>query len=396
MALRPRWSLDDVEWHGGMSVPPVSYGFLSSAPPTPCGLATFTAALAKELEKTGNIVSVVRVLDREEDAAPSKIPLIGQLVAGDRRTITTATAALNQCDVAIVQHEYGLYSGPDGEDVLRVLHGLDVPTIAILHTVLPNPMQHQREVLDEVIRSVDAVVVMTDSAERTLREQFNVGPTPVRVIPHGATVVTETRRSVNSSQPTVLTWGLLGPGKGIEWAIEAMAELRDLTPTPLYVIAGRTHPKVLAREGENYRQRLMQKVDDLGISHMVKFDNSYRDLLSLTSLIESADVVVLPYDSKDQATSGVLVDAIAAGRPVVATSFPHAMELLSSGAGIIVNSKDPFAIAEALRSIITNPDVTRDMAREARRLAKQLSWESVAGQFLSMNELLLNRLDVPA
>jgi glycosyltransferase involved in cell wall biosynthesis len=188
----------------------------------------------------------------------------------------------------------------------------------------------------------------------------------------------------------------LGPGKGIEWVIEAMVDLVDLLPTPRYVIAGRTHPKVLAREGERYREGLILKVDDLGLSQIVSFDNSYRDLLSLTTLIASADVVVLPYDSKDQATSGVLVDAIAAGRPVVATSFPHANELLGSGAGIIVNRKDAHAIASALREIISDPDLADRMAREARRLAEGLSWESVAKQYIAMNEVLFKRLDVPA
>lgn len=379
-----------------MNLAPTSYGFLSSAPPTPCGLATFTSALAKEFERAGNIVSLVRVLDIEEAASSSNIPLIGRLIAEDRSTIVSATTALNCCDVVIVQHEYGLYGGPDGEDVLRVLQGLNVPSMAILHTVLASPTQHQRAVLNEVIKSVDAVVVMTESAERTLREVFIVGSTPVRRIPHGAAVVAIPRDRAVSLQPTVLTWGLLGPGKGIEWAIEAMAQLRDLTPTPHYVIAGRTHPKVLAREGEHYRQKLIQKVDDLGITHMVSFDNSYRDSLSLAALIDSADVVVLPYDSKDQATSGVLVDAIAAGLPVIATSFPHAAELLSSGAGVIVDRQDPFAIATALREIMTVPDVAERMAREARRVAAGLSWESVAGQYLAMNDFLLKRLDVPA
>jgi glycosyltransferase involved in cell wall biosynthesis len=197
-------------------------------------------------------------------------------------------------------------------------------------------------------------------------------------------------------RPKILTWGLLGPGKGIEWVIESLVGLKRLDPVPLYVIAGRTHPKVLAREGESYRQSLIKMVEDLGVSHMVSFDNSYRDLLSLTSLIESADVVVLPYDSKDQATSGVLVDAIAAGRPVVATSFPHAIELLGTGAGIVVNRKDPQAIGRALKEIITEPEVAERMAREARRLAVGLSWESVAQQYFAMNDLLFKRVDVPA
>lgn len=379
-----------------MNARPVSYGILSSGAPTVCGLATFTAALGRELERKGNVVSLVRVLDEEEVPSSSRIPIIANLIGSDRRTVETAARALNQCGVAIVLHEYGLYGGADGDDVVRVLHLLEVPIIAVLHTVLAKPTPHQREVLNEVINSVDAVVVMTRSAERTLREVFVVGTTPVSVIPHGATVTASRGEREEKDRPVILTWGLLGSGKGIEWVIDAMATLKDLVPRPLYVIAGRTHPKVLAREGETYRQKLMDRVIDNGVSELVHFDNTYRDPLSLTSLIEGADVVVLPYDSKDQATSGVLVDAIAAGRPVVATAFPHAIELLASGAGRIVDREDSQSLGRTLREILTNSTVAGEMKHEAQRLALGLSWESVALQYLELNEFMLKRSDVPA
>ncbi len=138
----------------------------------------------------------------------------------------------------------------------------------------------------------------------------------------------------------MLTWGLLGPGKGIEWAIDALSELSDLQPQPEYVIAGATHPKVRERHGEEYRDMLVDRAARSGSAPHVSFDDTYRDLVSLTELIHSADLVVLPYDSRDQVTSGVLVDAVAAGRPVVSTAFPHAVELLASGAGIVVPQRD--------------------------------------------------------
>jgi len=379
-----------------MNARPISYGILSSAAPTVCGIATFSAALARELERLGNVVSLVRVLEDEEAPSSSKIPIIANLVATDRHSVDVAARALNRCEVAIVQHEYGLYGGSDGDDVVRVLHLLDVPTVAVLHTVLPTPTEHQREVLNEVMRSVDSVVVMTKAAARTLREVYDVGTTPLSVIAHGAMVVGSNARRESNVRPRILTWGLLGPGKGIEWVIDTMATLKDLDPAPLYVVAGRTHPKVLARDGEAYRQRLMDQVLDGGLSNMVHFDNTYRDLLSLTALIESADVVVLPYDSKDQATSGVLVDAIAAGRPVIATPFPHAVELLSSGAGIIVDHEDPDSLARALREVVTNPTTATSMKREAQGLALGLSWESVALQYVQLNEFMLEQTDVSA
>jgi glycosyltransferase involved in cell wall biosynthesis len=162
----------------------------------------------------------------------------------------------------------------------------------------------------------------------------------------------------------------------------------------VYVVAGRTHPKVLAHQGDGYRRSLIQRVATNGVGEMVQFDNSYRDLSSLSSLIESADVVVLPYDSKDQATSGVLVDAIAAGRPVVATEFPHANELLATGAGITVAHKDAAALARALRRVLSDSKVAADMAREARFLASGLSWRAVAVQFQATADRLLHYSEV--
>jgi glycosyltransferase involved in cell wall biosynthesis len=366
-----------------------TYGFLSSAPPTACGIATFSAALGSALMRQGADVRIVRVLDVPEPRSASVFPVIGDLVAAKSSTIGPASEALNECDVVFIQHEYGLYGGPDGTAILPVLEGIHVPTLAILHTVLPFPTPHQVYVLNEVIRNVDSVVVMTSAAEATLRRVNDVGDAPVAVIPHGAAIADRYAATPRHARKLLLTWGLIGPGKGIEWVIDALAKLKDIVPAPLYVIAGRTHPKVLAYEGDVYRRMLEQRVQDNDVSEMVVFDNSYRDLPSLNHLISSADVVLLPYDSVDQATSGVLVDAIAAGRPVIATTFPHAVELLSDGAGLVVEHKDPDAISRALRRTICEPKFGEDMQREARRIAPSLGWDAVAMQYLELTDRML-------
>ena len=171
----------------------------------------------------------------------------------------------------------------------------------------------------------------------------------------------------------VLTWGLLGPGKGLEWGIAAMAQLTDLVPTPHYLIAGEIHPKVLARDGDVYRQQLRRQAEDLGVGHMVSFDSSYRPTEELTRLIATAQVVLLPYDSTEQVTSGVLIEAVAVGRPVVATRFPHAVELLTDGVGITVPHKDPTAMAAALRQVLTDPETERRAGRRRSGWARPCS-----------------------
>ena len=243
--------------------------------------------------------------------------------------------------------------------------GISVPVVLIAHTVVSEPTAGQRSVLERACAIADVVVVMTDTARERLLAGFDVDADKVIVIPHGAAtppVSTSRRRSRAATnarsqrRPRLLTWGLLGPGKGIEWAIDAFAELADLDPAADYVIAGATHPKVREHAGEGYREMLVDRAERSGSGSSVSFDDSYRDLESLTDLIRSADLVVLPYDSDDQVTSGVLVDAVAAGCPVVSTAFPHAVELLASGAGIVVPQRDPAALAAAIRSVLTDAD----------------------------------------
>ena len=369
-----------------------SFGILSSFPPTACGLATFTAALATGLAAHNTQVGVVRVVDTDGQASESE-RVAGELVNGSRQSVIASSDVLNQFDVAVVQHEYGLYGGTDGDEVVEILGGLHVPSIVIAHTILANPTPHQRSVLNDVAALADRVVVMTEAARVRLCDVFDVDDSKVITIAHGAAIPAARVVPDRVGRPLMLTWGLIGPGKGIERAIEAMRTLHDLPMRPRYLVAGQTHPKVLATHGESYRQDRIEQVERYGISSSVSFDADYRDVASLTALIQSSKVVVLPYDSKDQVTSGVLVDAIAAGRPVVATAFPHAVELLSSGAGLVVDHDDPEAMARALQRVLTRPELAASMAAEASRLAPDLGWSVIAGEYLRVaNRLLTERL----
>jgi glycosyltransferase involved in cell wall biosynthesis len=193
----------------------------------------------------------------------------------------------------------------------------------------------------------------------------------------------------------VLTWGLLGPGKGIEWVIDALAAVSDVVPPIRYVVAGRTHPKVAARDGEAYRESLMERARRHGVADRVIFDETYRSVPELLELVCSSHAVVLPYDSSDQITSGVLVDAVAAGTPVISTTFPHSVELLRSGAGVLVPHKDPVAIADALRMVVTRPNVAAAMRSVATQLAPLHSWPNVAQRYTELALDLTQSAPVP-
>jgi polysaccharide biosynthesis protein PslF len=376
-----------------------SYGFLSTYPPTQCGLATFSASLLRHLTRQGsdNSAGVVRVVDEPQAAVYPDV--VGHLVNGTAGGAGVAARALNRFDVAVVQHEYGIYGGRDGEDVLRVLDGLEVPVIVVLHTVLSDPSPHQRQVLERIVDAADAAVVMSRTAAQRLSDHYLVDAAKVSVIPHGA--LGNHRLSPAASftpfapvvptriRPTILTWGLIGPGKGIEWAVDALAGLRGLNPAPRYLVAGQTHPKVLDREGETYRSSLRARAEALGVSESLEFDASYRNSAALMALVGQADVILLPYDSTEQATSGVLIEAIAARRPIVATRFPHAAELLADGAGLLVPQKDPAAMSHALRRVLTEPAVAASMIASSSRIAPGLEWSAVADSYQTLATSLI-------
>jgi glycosyltransferase involved in cell wall biosynthesis len=368
---------------------PRSYGFLSTHPPTHCGLATFNSALASHLGDD-HPTGVVRVVTDIDDARPGP-GVVHTWPARRGGGWREAADALSAFDVAVVQHEYGIYPGADGRDVVPLLHRLAVPSIVVLHTVLDRPTAGQKRVLEQVVAAADAVVTMTGTARDRLLSGYAADASKVNLIPHGAPDFVDDGRSTRPRPPNhLLTWGLLGPGKGIEWALRGLATLRDLDPAPTYTIAGRTHPKVLELHGDAYRAHLYQLGAELGVSSLVRYERAFLDEPALRELVRSADVVVLPYDSREQVTSGVLVEAVTAGIPVVATRFPHAVELLTRGPGLLVPHRDPARLATAIRRVLTEPGLAAKLTGGTRGVTRSLRWPAVAQRYDTLADRLLH------
>jgi glycosyltransferase involved in cell wall biosynthesis len=363
---------------------PGSVVLVGTYPPTACGLATFTANLRAAIAAPGSgwRADVIRLVDRPEEDLDE--PVVEQWVAGDPWSLTRVLDTAKAYDALLLQHEYGLFGGADGDEVLHLIDGLKAPLVAVLHTVLLDPSLNQRSILERVVDAAEVVVVQSHAARHRLVEVHRTEPHRVVVIPHGAAANFSGPPVVGLPKPMVLTWGLLGPGKGVEHAVRAVAALGDRHPPATYVVAGQTHPKVRAASGEWYRQGLIALAEDLGVSDRVRFDDAYRDWESLRALVRSADAVLLPYDSTDQVSSGVLVEALASGKPVVATGFPHAAELLAGGAGMIVPHGDSEAMAAALARVLYEPGVAEAMASAARREAQALLWPAVGAAYRAL------------
>ena len=360
-----------------------SIGFVSTFPPTVCGIASYTAALVGALS-ANDPRARIGVVDLSDDpSSRPEPPVVFRHRNGNRSSLNTAIAILNGYDTISIQHEFGILGGTDGDEVLALMDGLRVPTAVTLHTVLVDPTTHQREIMDGMCERAELLTVMSQTAFDRLVTSYGVDAAKIAVIPHGVDLEFGGQSLARGDRPLILTWGLIGPGKGLEWSVAAAASLLHMTPLPRYLILGATHPQVRLRSGETYMETLMTLTSRLGLDEIVEFDNRYLTRPELARLVRSSDVVVLPYESPEQITSGVLVEAITASKPVIATRFPHAVELLSGGAGTLVPACDSDAMGAEMRRILSDRAALGAMAQEAGRLAEGWYWPTVAERFAS-------------
>jgi glycosyltransferase involved in cell wall biosynthesis len=292
-------------------------------------------------------------------------------------------------DVVLLQHEYGIFGGADGEYVLSFAEELAQPLVVTLHTVLSEPTPHQLAVLSGLCERAELVIVMTDTAQRLL---VGCGACPeekVRVVPHGAPSRITARASTGaaassgpyartSDRVVLSTFGLISPGKGLETVIEALPAMIERHPEIVYVIAGRTHPDVAHREGERYRLMLERRVLELDLGEHVEFDDRFLSIDELSDLLAATDVFVTPYRNREQIASGALTFAIAAGCAVVSTPYWYAQDMLASGAGRLVPFDDAVALADAVCDYVEQPEALAAARVEARRIGSSLAWPSVA------------------
>jgi polysaccharide biosynthesis protein PslF len=365
--------------------PPARIAFVSTYRPTVCGLASFTESLRTsiaECRSSNEGLDVVRLVDpQDRDLGAVSAPIVQDFRHEDATSLRRVAETLNTYDVVSIQHEFGIFGGADGREVLELVSRLRVPTVVTFHTVLEEPTEHQRDIIAQLGDAVDRCVVMSPTGARRLVEHYGVDPEGIEIVPHGVDRRFGGPSLASGSRPLALTWGLIGPGKQLETAIDAFAHLKDLDPLPRYLIAGATHPRVKADSGEAYRESLVDRVRELGLEDVVEFDDRYLDRERLARQVRTADLVVLPYGSREQVTSGVLVEAIAAGKPVVATAFPHSVEVLGSGAGVAVPHASPEAFAGALRSVVGDRPTIAAMSEEARRVSADWFWPPIARRY---------------
>ncbi|MEO0559683.1 MAG: glycosyltransferase family 4 protein [Bacteroidota bacterium] len=371
--------------------------FASTYPPRACGLATFTRDLRAGVGRPGYTSDVLSLVNSY--AGPERLPEVGfeirQPVQDD---YAAAAEYLNasSTDVLCIQHEFGIFGGPEGTYVLELMEATHAPVVTTLHTVLPSPEPPYLAALKAVARRSDRLVVMTLTARELLSDVYGVSASKVDVIPHGTpdgdpSIGVSFRSEHGLENRTVLlTFGLLGPSKGIEFALEALPRAIEASPDALYVILGATHPEIVRTSGEAYRESLKEEIATMGLGHHVRFVDRYVSSEELWAWLSAADLYVSPYPGMDQICSGTLAYALAAGLPVVSTPYLHAREVLAGGAGRLASFGDTDAFGDALAHFVADPAVRMDASTRARSFGATTSWPLTGDAYADVFERVLS------
>ncbi|MDP2630380.1 MAG: glycosyltransferase [Candidatus Uhrbacteria bacterium] len=364
--------------------------YVSSFPPRACGIATFTKDLADSFDETyGPAVSSKIIALNSDETVSYQYPdaVIGQIAKNTLEDYIRAAEIANsdsRIRIINIQHEFGLFGGVYGSHLFEFVERVTKPVVITFHTILPNPDPDLRAVVQRLYRAAKQIIVMTESSRNILHCEYGLELKNISVIPHGIhpTLYVSPRKAKRvfgyEGKIILSSFGLLSRGKGIEYVLDALPPLIGRFPNIHYVIIGVTHPVVLREEGEAYRDFLMQKVHDLGLSKHVEFHNEYVSVKRLLQFLTATDIYIASSLNPHQAVSGTLSYALGVGRPVISTSFGQAREYVTPDVGILVGFRDSDAYGRALNSLLSSEEKRIAFGRDAFYKTRKTTWFNVA------------------
>lgn len=368
---------------------------VGTAPPRRCGIATFTDDLRVALESLHPPTPAVQIaMTNGGERYDYGSDVVFEVQASQLSDYRAAAEFVDQSDVDVVcvQHEFGIFGGPSGRYICSFLDGVSASVVTTLHTVLAEPSRELRDTLRAVAHRSDRLVVLADSAVGLLQDVYGIAPDKVRVIPHGVPDVAysdpsegDAKAAIGAAGRTVLmTFGLLGPDKGIDVVIDALPAVVAAHPEVLYVVLGATHPEIKRYQGEAHRRSLEAQVARLGLQDHVVFHDRYVGLDELCSFLRATDVYLTPYRGAEQIVSGTLAYAAGMGRAIVSTPYRYARELLADGRGRLVPFGDAAALGDTLVDVLDHPDEMARMRRRCYDFARSMTWPAVAQAYTDL------------
>lgn len=383
-------------------------GLISSFVPKKCGIATFSRDLMDGLQQNNpKIEFKIAAAENPDENYSYDDEVISILKSNSKASYVLAAQKFNnlKLDGILLQHEYGLYGGnwtafekagiqhndPVGDYLFELLGTLKLPLIATLHTVLPNPDQARKNVIRKLSDRASVLVTMTQDSKRLLVTEFGIANIKVVVIPHGvpnpplisrASVLK--RLNLNPEHLYLVITGLISPNKGIDLVIRALPKILDRHPNVRLLVVGETHPQIVVRDGEKYRESLIKLADQLSVRQAVIFINEYVETSTLMEFLSASDVYLTIHRDPEQAASGTLAYAVGCGLPIVSTPYRYAQELLANGRGFMVPFEDSQSIAKTINEMLKDKDLRLHTKRKLKAYSQSMQWSTVGKTYLRL------------
>jgi glycosyltransferase involved in cell wall biosynthesis len=370
--------------------------------PRRCGIGTYTSDLSESLANAAPRLDTwaVAMNDRPEGYRyPPRVWFeINQHRPGDYR-MAADFLNMSNIEVCLIQHEFGIYGGEWGEHILELLKRLRMPVVTTMHTVLQAPTALQHRITQQLGEQSDRLIVLAEKGRELLRDMYDLPSNNITFIPHGIPEIPFVEPHFYKDQygvegrEVLLTFGLLGPTKGIENMIEALPRVVEKHPNVVYIVLGATHPGVAAQSGEAYRLSLKRRARELGVEHNVAFINKFVSSDELMAFLGACDLYISPYRGPDQIVSGTLAYALGAGKAVVSTPYWYATEMLADGRGQLVPFDDPEALAAAVDELLRDEGKRHAMRKRAYQFTRKMTWPRVAEQHLALFQAVRQQRD---
>ena len=381
--------------------------YIGTYPPRQCGIGTFTRNKFLAMIKQGNSHDeqlegiIVAVNDNENNYDyPEEVSFTIQ--QDQQSDYIEAAKFINWCgaDICILEHEFGIFGGQSGIYILPLLHRLDIPVIAVFHTVLKMPSYNEKVILNKIAGMAAKTVVMNQQAVELLINAYGVAKEQITTIEHGVPDLQFDQRLCKKefkleNKKVLLTFGLISRNKGIETVIKALPSVVAKRPDVIYIVLGKTHPSVLKHSGEEYRIYLLRMIRQLQLEQHVFFMNEFVNEKKLFKYLCAADIYITPYLNEAQITSGTLAYAVGAGCAVISTPYWHASELLSEGRGRLFNFKDSEKLSSILLDLLDNPDTMNAMRQKAKDYGRQTTWPVIGEKYITLAQRILSEQSLP-
>jgi len=360
--------------------------FLSTFPPTQCGIATYTQDTIKGITDVfGKSITceICELVDKPKEKTTQAFTLNTK----NKEEYTKVAEEINNdksVKLVHIQHEFGLFGGNYGDYLLDFLNVIKKPLTYTFHSVIPNPNQELKTFVKLLLSYSNSVFVMTNQSKEILIKDYDIKDEIITCVPHGTHIVIyetpdQAKQKFDIQDRKVLsTFGLLGEGKNIETGLQALPRIIKKNPNVLYLIIGKTHPNLIVNGVDAYRDTLEAIVEDLNLQNNVRFINQYLDTNELLEYLKATDVYLFTSKDPNQAVSGTFSYAMSCACPIVASKIPHTLEVLTPDSGILVDIGNADQFAEATIKLLSDDNLRHEMGINSFTKTRASSWENVA------------------